>query len=233
MPSDFIRKLKTLESTIWAYARHYEIHGVLEEEDLYQEGLIELDHMVNLEQYRDLPDKTFSSYFKTRLSNKYIKRIKHHTRAKRNWKNTVFFDNIERIIYDKDTVHGRFPVADTHMFNGTSVAPDIELENEQKEQEAKEFFSTVREGLDEEARWVFDQLMFGVVPDQIKGEFQRVPTHISTTVLGLIFAWDRQKAWRVLKRVRDRCETVIRQKLNSGDSVLWNEANTRNIIKRR
>lgn len=237
MPSDFVAALSIFESTIWSYARHYSISGVIEPQDLYQDGLMELHKMLGMEQYQGLSEDTFSTYFKTRLASKFLKCIRHSTQKKRDWKSTVHFRNIEDLVDSKDSTDveklqiGCIKI-DASQFDRLSQDPETELEHMQKIEEARQFIVDVKAGLDDEAQWLFDQMLIGDVPDEVKGEFKRVPSHASITVLGMIFGWDRARTWRIMQKVRRRAAYVIKRNMLSGSSMLWNEENTKNIINK-
>lgn len=225
MPVDFLTRLKYLELTIWSYARHYEIQGVLLAEDLYQEGLIELDDTQKL--YPDLPDEVFAQYFKTRMASRFRKHIRYHHQQRRDWQSTVLIYDIERFIESKQAEpvnQERFTAMDSNYFEELAPSPEDEYERQKKIDEALQFIEEVKAGLDDEAQWAFEQLLSGEVPDQLKGEFQRVPGHCSITVIGLIFSWDRAYTWRVIKRIRRRAKVIISRKRLSGASLLWSAA---------
>lgn len=227
MPADFLSRLKKLELTVWTYARHYEIRGVLLADDLYQEGLIELDETSTL--YPDLHDEVFARYFKTRLISRYRKLIRYHTQQQRDWQNTVYIFDLERFLESKQG-QPVGPIAETvdycyHLFDQLEPSPEETYERQQEISEAERFIQEVKEGLDEEAQWAFDQLLCGEVPEQLKAEFKRVPGHSSVTVIGLIFGWDRAYTWRIIKRIRARAKLVISRYKISGTTLLWSEPN--------
>lgn len=227
MPVDFLTRLKNLELTIWSYARHYEIQGVLLAEDLYQEGLIELDETAKL--YDDLPTEVFAQYFKVRMASRFRKLIRYHTQQRRDWQQTVLIYDLERFLETKQS----HPVATTeyasidycyHLYEELEPSPDEIYEHQEKVAEAERFIEDVKRGLDDEAQWAFDIILNGEVPQQLHGEFKRVPGHASVTVIGLILGWDRTYTWRVLKRIRRRAKMIISRQRLSGTSLLWSTA---------
>jgi len=232
--SQFISRLSTLQNVIWYYARNYEIHGVLEADDLYQEGLMELNKMSQLDQYRDLPKSTFNTYFRTRFMSRLKNRVRHHTSKARDWRSTVFVDDMGNFVEEKEdpNVTKAAVAINTAMFDYLSPSPADELEHQHKLREAEAFIDEVKAGLDPEAQWLFEQRLHGDVPEQLKGEFKRIPGHASVTVLGMIFGWGRGKTWRVLNRVRRRAAAVIQKKVSSGSSNLWSNTTTKRVVRK-
>lgn len=223
---DFLTRLKTLELTIWSYARHYEIRGVLLAEDLYQEGLIELDETAKL--YPDLDHDVFVSYFKVRMASRFKKQIRYHMAQCRDCNNTVVIWDLERFLEVKQGLAIAGDRTDLDycqlLHDELEPSPEDALERKLREAETERFIAEVKAGLDDEAQWAFDQLLSGEVPEQLHGEFKRVPGHVSVTVIGLIFGWDRAYAYRVIQRVRRRVKALISQKRLSGTSLLWSAA---------
>lgn len=227
MPADFLSRLKSLELTIWSYAKYYEIQGVLLAEDLYQEGLMELDETNKL--YPDLPTEVFAQYFKTRLASRFRKLIRYHNQQRRDWQHTILVYDLERFIEGKqgNLVWAEYASVNRsfgHLLDNLEPSPEEVYEQRQKIAEAEEFIQDVKDGLDDEARWVFDQLLTGEVPEQLKAEFKRVPGHASVTVISLIFGWDRCYTARVIQRIRRRARQIISRQRLAGTSLLWEAA---------
>jgi hypothetical protein len=194
---------------------------------LYQEGLIELDETVKL--YPDFQDEIFSRYYKTRLISRLRNLSRYHTQQSRDWQNTVLIYDLDQFIDSKeqssllDADYKRSSCWGS-LLEDLQPSPEEEYQQKQRQAEAEKFIQEVKDGLDDEAQWVFDELLYGIVPEQLKAEFKRVPSHMSITVLGLIFGWDRAYTWRVVKRVRRRAKVVISRYRLSGNYLLWSDA---------
>jgi hypothetical protein len=102
-------------------------------------------------------------------------------------------------------------------------SPEELVCQQQLQQEASQFIRDMQETLDDEASWVFGELLQGEVPEQVKSEFRRVPQHMSVKVLSLIFGWSRSYTWRVLDRVRKQAKVLIERYQSAGSYMLWSE----------
>jgi DNA-directed RNA polymerase specialized sigma24 family protein len=219
----FVDRLRRVEPLLWSYATHYSIPGVLPPEDLYQEGLIELDRYAT--EWPDLDDAAFLQKLRRRLSSVMIDHVRHHNRTCRDWKQTLIEDT--ESLLDAETSLEKFAYLPHDVLQSLEdfhPSPEDEYERKRREREAECFIEDVRSGLDKEAQWVFQEILHGEVPEQIKGEFERVPTHLSEQVIGLIFGWDRSYSRRVLQRVRKRARLVIQRYRLSGQTLLWSQA---------
>lgn len=235
MSSDFLFRYSTLEPVIWSCAKSYEIEGVLSTEDLYQEGLIELNKTISLDFYKNLPRDQFSSYFRVRLSSKFRRLLAYHTRKKRDWRSTVSLEtnsHSTRSTYSSDSDAFDYDYDVSQVEGDDKRTPETELEDKQKEKELDEFIEAVRCALDTEAREVFDCIWKGEIPDDIKDQYIRVPDHMSVTVIAKIFGWNREKAWCVINRIRRLAILEVKRRVRS-NSLLWNKENTKSIINKR
>lgn len=219
----FLNRLRQVESLIWSYAKHYEIAGVLPAEDLYQEGLIEL--VKYSDEFPDLEDNIFVQRLRRRLACVMVDHIRHHSYRCRDWKQTIIEDT--ESLLECEAALETAPHLPYDVFQSLEdfyPSPEDEYERKLLEREAETFIEEVRRGLDKEAQWVFQEILQGQVPDQIKCEFERVPSHLSERVIGLIFGWDRSYARRVIHRVKKRVKLVIQHYRLSQDTMLWSEA---------
>jgi len=236
MSSDFMYRLSTLEPVVWSYARHYEIKGILPADDLYQEGLIELDKTSSLEFYKNLSREQFATYFRVRLSSRYRRLIRFHTQQKRDWRSTVYFDEfLEEKSFSRVEESDPFTVDASSLpyFCGSNTdSPYTELELRGKAKEAEEFIEAVKAGLDLDSRKAFEHIISGDFPEEIKAEYQRVPGHVSITVLSKILGWDRGKTCYALKRIKKCASAVIKKQFRTG-SLLWTKDNVKDVIKRQ
>lgn len=231
MSTLFLARLQDLESTIWKFATRYEIPGVVLAEDLYQEGLIELDSSCKL--YPDFEPKLFKQYYTVRLRSRLTNVVRYNTSSCRDWRKTIWIGSLEQDISEsnirsirvlKEIGIGKHLV--DHLVDALQDlnTPETEFTHQRKLVEAKQFIAEVSVGLDEEARKVFFYILLGEIPDAIKHQFQRVPGRISVATLCKIFDCTPRHIRTVLQHIRKQAKRIIRRHQLLDTSLLWSAA---------
>ncbi len=225
----FLRKLKEYEGLIRYASQRYRVPGVLEAEDLFQEGLCILNEMFG--KYSFEPDSVdFRKMFKTELWHGLWKVLQKHKTQKRDWKRKLNadFSDLERIISndfrgarDLSTSYvghvGQDKIFKPDAFQSTGD-PEQDLILQQQQDIIEGFVDALIEKLDDDARIVLHELLYPRdwedIPDEFKitGEWsdiywrrpKKVPQHVVAKLLG----WPLIKVRRAIKRIRREAVAV-------------------------
>jgi RNA polymerase sigma factor (sigma-70 family) len=200
----FVLKLREFEPLLWYAANRFEIPGVLWKEDLYQEGLLALEE--SLDQCVDHPETLqFTRYFKSYLFHRMSDCLRRHKRHCRDWRREV-----REVLGDSEDPEVN-PLA--RVPQDTYPSPDYALEMEA----VRKYLEAVTNDLERAARegsiWgnsAEDALELVKiltdpdleVPEEVHALYERVPAHLSHTILAEITGWDAMKVRRALRRLR-------------------------------
>ncbi len=207
----FESKLKEFENLIWYVARRYHIAGVLDVEDLFQEGLLILDSM--FDKYSCHPDSVdFRKLFKTELWHGLSKALRKHKTQKRDYRIAESFESIIFAEPDSTTRAVGYKEQDLNLECESSESSYLE---NQEHQEIIDLVSKLFSRLNEDEQTVLDLLINPMDWDEIDPSFQttmdgleyyRVPVnppqHSIAGTLGWSLTYYKQTLLSVRKSVK-------------------------------
>lgn len=204
-PEEFLRKLQDFDRLIRFAARRYKIPGVLDADDLYQEGLIILNMMFS--KYDFSPDSDdFRKLFKTELWHGLYKVLQRHKQSKRDFRKLV---NQDYSIYEQAT--------DEELAAGSDIiplaaSPESQFFSREDQTQVREFIEKLSERLDSETRIILSELLYPREWSDIPPEFhcnsttdsywrrpkKIIPRHVIADMLGI----PRIRMRRAVNRIR-------------------------------
>lgn len=207
-----IKKLKTFEKLIWFAAKRFSIPGVLQPDDLYQEGLIALEE--TLAESLDHPDSAeFSRTFKSRLFHKILHILRRHKTASRDWRLEVrdvlnaSEDGTLTSIFDTipadDNSNPEYIVSNNQLSEFV-----IDLRRELKKESVK---GSIFGNSYDDALEVLDIVINYdpmTVPEEVVLTYERVPGHLSSAMISEITGWDIMKVRRALSKLRKEAAKI-------------------------
>lgn len=216
--STFLRKLREFDTLIKFASRRYRIPGVLDPEDLYQEGLMILDSVfrdIEIGKYSFDPDSPdFRKVFKTELWHGLWKVLQHHKAQKRDFKRTLPGDISET----EDYLADEFELPDFLI----SPSPEARVLRGEEKRKAEDFLHQLSLCLDEEENQLLTELTKQRKWDEIPEEHlrntmgdkywrvqkKRVPQNVIANILG----WSVIRVRRTIKRIRRQAMVLAKEK---------------------
>lgn len=211
----FLRKLKEFEGLLRFAAQRYSINGVVEPDDLYQEGCVLLDTMIRNGVFE--PDsEDFRKMFKTRLWHELWRFPRAAKSQKRDYRKNLSFD-VSPTLQDLMTEQVDCTQSDPGTFDpekalGTeTTSPEITVLVHEESVRTSKFLDELRSRLDADACRVFQELVsprtWEDIPQQYRetvwgdGYF-RLPRRIPHRVLADTFDWPMSRFRHALRRIR-------------------------------
>lgn len=202
--AEFQQKLKEFNKLIRFASYRYRIPGVLDSEDLYQEGLLILSTMFTKYDF-DSSSLDFRKMFKTELWHGLNKIMQKQKQKKRDYRKKANYDYSYHTLASDDEKNA----VDSNV---AASSPEENATCNEDANEAVDFVMRVRERLDREGQLVLDELMNPREWDDVPEEFRRepwggvywreprngVPRHIIADMLGI----PRIRLKRTVKKVR-------------------------------
>jgi len=204
----FTRKLSEYENLIRYASRRYRIRGVLEPEDLYQEGLMILDSMFH--KYDFDPDSVdFRKMFKTELWHGLWHVLKLHKTQKRHHTKLHPDDYAD---LEKKAAHSGMSnlPGDPSVFCASSD-PEESYSLVEEERVVESFVDKLVDRLDAEAQLVLNELVYPreweEIPDYCKMTqdlmlYERVPSRIPNHVIAELLDIPIIRVRRAIRRIR-------------------------------
>lgn len=205
----FNEKVQEYNRLIWYAARRYRIQGVLDPEDLYQEGLIILDKMFREYDFHpDSPD--FRKMFKTELWHGLHHVLQRHKAEKRDHRNTVLGEDVSELIESSEGDMWDRPRPETPE---QKIFAGLEIER------VDEFIETLYQQLDWEAQVVLREIInprsWEEIPESCRTtkndepvwrKFKQIPQHVIANILD----WPLIAVRRAIKRIRKTAKLLAR-----------------------
>lgn len=215
----FLKKVKEYDSLIRYAAKRYKISGVVDPDDLYQEGLFILDECVRKSSFE--PDSSdFRKMFKTKLWHGLGKAIHKRKAKKRTWKKILNedFSQLERLVsrshdYSSSSELG----ASVEDFYSAKLNPEQSLELREEVNEVDKFLELLVDRLDDDARIVLYELLYprewsdipeDCIANAFGDEYWRVPKKIPKAVIARAMDWPLTKFRRAVSRVRKQSKIL-------------------------
>ena len=211
----FVQKLKEHESLIRYAAKRYRIQGVVEPEDLYQEGLMILHQMIDKYDFDPYSDD-FRKMFKTELWHGLWKMLRHSKATKRDHRATVVHD-FQEPDYDEHGNHEHSKPRLNAALASPDSQPDEAVSDQQHAARTVVFLHRLRASLDSEARDVLDYVLNPPTWDDVPPALRvtkegdeywklpsRIPQHVTAFMLGIPIIRFR----RALKRIRKKAALI-------------------------
>lgn len=205
---EFMDKLKEFDSLIRYAAHRCRIPGVLDPEDLYQEGLLILDRMFHDDyEYYLETDVDFRKMFKTELWHGLIKIINKHKAKRRDFKKVLNEDyiDIERKVQMREE---GAPAVEAFQGN---YDPEQAFFVKEEADQVELFMDKLVERLDDDANVVLQELMYPTdwedIPEVFKwtatdGVYERMPKRVPLHIIAELLGWPHIKVRRAVKRIR-------------------------------
>jgi len=229
---EYLRKLREFDRLIRYAAFRYRIPGVLDSEDLYQEGLIILDKMFR--KYNFHPDSDdFRKMFKTELWHGLWHVLQKYKQSKRDWRRVLNKD-LSTLELASDEESGNLHSDALHAF---ASSPEDHVRETQTNESLSLFLDTLVARLDDEARVVLSELLYprswSEIPEESKKNSsddiywrcpkKRIPRHILASILG----FPKIRVRRAIKRIRSAAlevSTELGTDLVSKAGLRWLES---------
>lgn len=200
----FLRKVGEYEPLLHYAAKRFEIPGVLNWEDLYQEGMIALEETFDYHWTRDPDSEEFTKAFKSRLFHRMHEVLRKYKTQSRDWRKEL---HATLDMDDEDDIFNKIP-------QRTFPPPDHNLHV----QDLNKYVGELQESLREASRKAVGYSTFFVdaiellnlitdpnleLPEDITDCYDRVPTEgFSNTILAELTGWDVMHVRRAMKRLR-------------------------------
>lgn len=185
-------KIQEFNGVMLAASSRYEIPGVLDAEDLYQEALHILDMM--FVSYDFSPDSDdFRKMFKTHLWHELSTLCQRENYQKRDWKS-----KISEQTSLEDGVGSLWDV-----IPGDTLPADIYIEYKESASRVEAFLSDMNFILDEDGKVLFNELLdpSPLDPNIVK-DYKRVPKKRSSTILSRQLGWTKYKVTKYLDQIK-------------------------------
>lgn len=208
----FLRKVEEWEGLIRFASHRYRIPGVLEPDDLYQEGLMILDDMFR--KYDFEPDSDdFRKMFKTELWHGLWHVLQKYKTIKRDWRKVTpkDFADIER-----DLASGEADGLPLDRVTCT-FTPEEAYEIKESTENTERFIEMLVDRLDDEARVVLSELIYPRTWDEIPDKYKctgndevywRVPKKVPQHVLADLLGWPLIRVRRAITRIRKHAKAL-------------------------
>jgi len=202
----FNKQAKKYNRKLRRIAENLKIPGVLDPDDLFQEGLIILDRVLN--EYNFDPESTdFEKYFKTAAYHRMITLQRYHQAKMRNWKKTV----VESGCKSRDDEGPAFFLDTLPSANCT---PEEYLMYSDSETKAANFRADLIELLPMETVELLIELIdpTPMSENEVKAYFHRIPSNISrsrpTWLIAQQLKWSRSKVRRHMLKIREAAASL-------------------------
>lgn len=239
----FLDKLQEYEGLIRFASKRYQIPGILDCEDLYQEGCMILNKMLQDDYAYPLDpySRDFRKMFKTELWHR-LGHCTHKQKArKRDYRKVAFkdFGDIDPTPVNDSSARDTFTNEELDSFS-SGLSPEELYEAIEHQCDVEEFLDNLIESLDDEAQIVLSELLFPTpweeIPDscKLKSDFtvrvRNPKKKIPQSVLAEMLDWPLVRVRRAITRIR-RTAIIIAE--NKGLKVLASATKGRPKTKRK
>lgn len=195
------RKAREFHSLLRGAAHYYAVPGVLDPDDLYQQGLVLLDRMfTQRDLYPDSPD--FRKLFKTELWHGLSNQCGKERAQCRDWRRRISETQGELGADDEYTLWDLLPAP--------ALTPEAALEWAQSAQRVQAFLADMYLVLDPAGRALLQELMEPTeVEAAVLATYQRVPSKPSTQMLARKLHWSQTRVKRVLATIREHARRLV------------------------
>lgn len=185
---EFCYYYNTYNKLIKYAAKRYEIRGILDKEDLYQEGLAALH--ISIEKYKDKPDfsKSFKShlfYVMSNTRNMYFTKARESTVTNRLFSESSIIDSVS----GEETTDILSRTIDLNKFK-------------------KELIDKLRNNKRKVAKYALDILNIitdddFTIPDSVRQLYKRIPNRITDEIISNVTGYDINKVKKGIKFLRE------------------------------